>query len=431
MVDFRMSMREMRGDAGNHYEKLGLKKISCASQFTIPDTAGMTADRSAITPIWGLPNPIREVKPLIAHIRSYPPHGSHLHPPISLFFVHNSNIITEHKVKLSLSISPCHDHELTPSTAYTEYSIHRVQHTPSTAYTEYSIHPVQHTPSPAYTQSSIHRVQHTPSTQDCLSSLHSHDHELTPEYAFGFRRAPLHDWPPLASSTWELKGRVTLSHSHSGKLTNWWIESQIPVRRPSTISKYSSKVAWSRPLRVSPISLDDGLQSRSILASKCISKPAQLRPPSESPNSLDYRLQVRTIMASECISSNSLNHNLQLYLHTRTITASTSASLNSHDHNLGLHLYVHSITTSKRIFKYARLPPPSASGTIVECISKFTRSRLPIVFPSRLEYRLQVHLQSCSITALECISEFTRLSFSGAPRIALKCRLQAIQIYRV
>jgi hypothetical protein len=46
--------------------------------------------------------------------------------PISLFPVHNSNIITEYKVKSSLSISPCHDHELTLSTAYTEYSIHQV-----------------------------------------------------------------------------------------------------------------------------------------------------------------------------------------------------------------------------------------------------------------------------------------------------------------
>jgi len=33
-------MREMRGDGGSHHEKLGLKRISCASQVTIPDTAG-------------------------------------------------------------------------------------------------------------------------------------------------------------------------------------------------------------------------------------------------------------------------------------------------------------------------------------------------------------------------------------------------------
>jgi len=44
-------------------------------------------------------------------------------PLISLFLVLNSTITKEHEVKSSLSISPCHNHELTPSTAYTKYSI--------------------------------------------------------------------------------------------------------------------------------------------------------------------------------------------------------------------------------------------------------------------------------------------------------------------
>jgi len=35
-----------------------------------------------------------------------------------------------HKVKSSCSIPPCHDHQLTPSTAYTEYSIYRIQDLP-------------------------------------------------------------------------------------------------------------------------------------------------------------------------------------------------------------------------------------------------------------------------------------------------------------
>jgi hypothetical protein len=58
---------------------------------------------------------------------------------ISLFLVLNPTIVGEHKVKSPLSISPCHDHVLILSTAYTEYSIHRVQHILSTAYTKYSI----------------------------------------------------------------------------------------------------------------------------------------------------------------------------------------------------------------------------------------------------------------------------------------------------
>ena len=158
----RTRKREMRGYQGNHHEKLGLKIISYVSQFTIPDTAATRSSQPNLasrTPDYSYP------------LVSSPSFSSS--SPISLFLIHNSTIIAEHKVKSSLSISPCHDHELAPSIAYTKYSIHRVQHTPSTAYTEYSIHRVQHTPS-------------TASIQDCSSSLHSHDYELTSESSFSF-----------------------------------------------------------------------------------------------------------------------------------------------------------------------------------------------------------------------------------------------------
>jgi len=141
----------------------------------------------------------------------------------------------------------------------TEYSIHRVQHTPSTAYTEYSIHRVQHTLSIAL--------------KDWLSSLHSHDYELTPECSFSFRHASIHDRPPSASSPWELKGNVTLSHSHGCELTNWW----------NTVSAHSAP---------SIDRLQELVQSCSITASKWISKLARLRPPSASINSLNHGLQV-------------------------------------------------------------------------------------------------------------------------------------------
>jgi len=131
----------MRGDGGNHHEKLGLRRISCANQFAILNTAGMSPDPACnITDT-------RSSQPNQAGCTpdfSYPLLSStsfSSSSPIPLFRIHNSSIIPEHKVKSSLSISPCHDHELTPSTAYTEYSIHRVQHTPSIVYTEYSIHP--------------------------------------------------------------------------------------------------------------------------------------------------------------------------------------------------------------------------------------------------------------------------------------------------
>jgi hypothetical protein len=40
MVDLKTRKREMREDGGNRDEKLGLKRISFASKFTITYTAG-------------------------------------------------------------------------------------------------------------------------------------------------------------------------------------------------------------------------------------------------------------------------------------------------------------------------------------------------------------------------------------------------------
>jgi len=327
-------------------------------------------------------------------------------------------------------------------------SWHRVQHTPSTiipkvqAYTEY-----KHTAS-----TSIHRVQYTPSTastQDCLSSLHSHQSGLTPECIFSFRRASIHDWPPSASSPWEPKWKVSLSHSHSRELTNWWIESQLPACRPSIPSKYSSrtgsitasKFTRSQASSGSPNSVNLDLQVRTIMASKCISKPARSQSRSASLRSLHHvlhvYLQIHSIAASKFTQSRppsvSLNphdyglqhvqswpssshdHCLQVYHSTSTITASKFAwswPPSSHDHRVQVYLQTHWITIS-------------------QCISQITRLRPPSVFPNMLGYCLQVHLRIRSITTLEWIFEFTRLSFSGPPWIALEHCLQPVQIYSV
>jgi hypothetical protein len=128
MVELRTRKRVMRGYGGNHHEKQGLKIISCASQFTIPDTAGTSPD---------LVCNFTDTRSSRPNLASHTPDYSYLlvsSPsflssfPISLFLVHNSTIIAEHKVKLSLSILPCHNHELVPSIAYTEYRIHPVLH---------------------------------------------------------------------------------------------------------------------------------------------------------------------------------------------------------------------------------------------------------------------------------------------------------------
>jgi hypothetical protein len=129
MVKLRSRKREMRGYEGNHHEKLGLKRISCARQLTIPYAAGKSPDRACNY------TDTRSSQPNQASRTwdfSYPLVFSILFSssPISLFLVYNSTIITEHKVKSSFSISPCHDHELTPSKAYTEYCIQRVLHHP-------------------------------------------------------------------------------------------------------------------------------------------------------------------------------------------------------------------------------------------------------------------------------------------------------------
>ena len=164
-------MRKQRGFWGNHHEKLGLKRISCVSQFNISDTAGTTPDMACnyTDTRSSQPNPASRTPDYSYLLVSSPSFSSS--SPISLFLVHNCTIITEHKVKSSLSISPCHNHELTPSKAYTKHCIQRVLYTASTA-----------------------------SSQDCRSSLHSDDCELTPECSFSFRRPSLQDRTPRSSS---------------------------------------------------------------------------------------------------------------------------------------------------------------------------------------------------------------------------------------
>jgi len=97
--------------------------------------------RCVITPIGGLPNPIRQVVPLISHICLYPPHQSHLHPP-SLSFSSTTQPSSQN-TKLSHPSLSLHAMIMSWhwSTAYSEYSIHQVEH-----YTQYSIRRVQHPP---------------------------------------------------------------------------------------------------------------------------------------------------------------------------------------------------------------------------------------------------------------------------------------------
>jgi hypothetical protein len=59
-----------------------------------------------------------------------------------------------------------------------------------------------------------------------------------------------------------------------------------------------------------------------------------------------------------------------------------------------------------------------------KCISKLTRSRLPIASPNLLDCGLHEHLQSCSITASNCISKLTGLRPPSASPNSLDRGLQ-------
>jgi len=154
----------MRGDGGNHHENLGLKRILCVSERTIPETAGTSPDPACN----------------YADTRSSQPNRASRTPDFSYPLV-SSTSLSSSSPSLSFSSTTLPSLQNTKLSHFSLslhvmiMSLHRVQHTPSTG---------------------IHRVQHTPitaSTQDCLSSLHSHDSELTPECSFSFRRASLHD----------------------------------------------------------------------------------------------------------------------------------------------------------------------------------------------------------------------------------------------
>jgi len=178
----------MRGDGEIIMKIWDLKE--CRVKVNLPTVIqqGRLRTLLLITPIGGLPNPIRQVVPLIPYIHLYPQYYSHLSPPC-LSFSSTAQPWSQYTISRHLSLS-LHGMIM---------CWHPVQHIMSTASTEYRIHRVQHT-------------QSTVSPQDCLSSFHSRDWELTPTYWFRFLCTSPHDWPPSASSPGELTGKVTLSH---------------------------------------------------------------------------------------------------------------------------------------------------------------------------------------------------------------------------
>jgi hypothetical protein len=205
---------------------------------------------------------------------------------ISLLLVFNSTITSEHEVKSSLSISPCHWWSI----VNTRYSIHQVQHTWSTAHSYYCIHHVLHHPK-----------------IDCL---------------------------PLSSSPSALSGPCCTQFSKFPQLwVNQWIESQLASHLPPDLPPPD------RPPPSTPaISINYGLQVNrypcSITASKCISefnlisacqsifKIARSQPPSASLSS------IRSWPPS--VSPCSVHRGLQVNFPVHTITSSMCISKFTH-----------------------------------------------------------------------------------------------------
>jgi len=116
-------LREIRGDEGNHHEKLGLKRISCVSQFTIPDTAGTSPDpagnfidTSSSKPHKASRTPDFAYSLISSILFSY-------WSPFPLFLVHTSTIIA----RIQSQVIPPYL-SMPWSRVNTECSIHQVQH---------------------------------------------------------------------------------------------------------------------------------------------------------------------------------------------------------------------------------------------------------------------------------------------------------------
>jgi len=126
-----------------------------------------------ITPIRGLPNPIRQVVPGISRIRSYSPYRCHLHPP-SLSFS-STTLPSSQNTKLSHPSLSLHAIIM---------SQHRVKYTPSTTYSKYCI--IRRT-----TVSRSQPVSHLSADLIVLNSLHYNDYQLTNEYSLSCSRTSL------------------------------------------------------------------------------------------------------------------------------------------------------------------------------------------------------------------------------------------------
>jgi len=277
-----------------------------------------------------------------------------------------------------------------PSTAYTVFSIHRVQHPLSTAYTKYSIHWVQHTLSIAYTEYSIHRLQLILSTAYTDYGIHQVQHTPTTAYT-------------EYSIHWLL----------NYPCKSFWFPFIITI------------VSW--PLNVAsgccipPYKID--------CHQPVLQESSKVKSPCHSPTVLSQVAVQWSLISTRCISLwaalsiflITLQHDVQVYLQACSITAlkfisklapslPQSESLWWLDHGHQLFITTDLVTASK----FAQSWPSSASPThlimAAGSISKFTWSWPRSVLTNSLNYCLQVDmimaLQRHLQTSLTMASKF-------------------------
>jgi len=191
----------------------------------------------------------------------------------------------------SLSISPCHDHELTPNTAY---------------------------------------------TQDYFCYLHSHNHKSICECPFSVQCTFRNNWPPWAAlhESWMVKSPRFIPPLASLRCEKNILSSQHAIHRLIPSTRPNSH-GYCLPVHPQLAQVQHWISS--ITSSKYITKLHQLWPPGASPNPPNYSLQVCTIITSRCVytltsfwppiaSPNSLKHDLWVDFETCSITAFNSIS---------------------------------------------------------------------------------------------------------
>jgi len=318
MVELRTRNREMRGHGENHHEKLGLKRIWCASQLTIPDTAGMSSD------------------PACNHtdMRSSQPNQACRTSDFSYRLV-SSTSFSSASPSLSFLSTTLPSSQNTTLT-HPSLSLHAMI---------MSWHRVQ-----AYTKYSIHWVQHRPKIVGLPFSLKITSWPVTVPSASGVPLNMIDCHQPALHGSSKVK-----SSCHIPMMVARWLTDEYSLSTWHAIN-------WPPPITCSML-LDHSLQvcrkARSIAVSKfawswtpkCISKLAHSRPPSSDNHGHHVHVQTRSITASECISkfnqsqpANWLVYHLparmiiasHVHLQTRSITASK------------VHLWVHSTIIFRR-----------------------------------------------------------------------------------